>query len=682
VSLRVLRLPALTLLAIVALAATAATLPSRADLRDPVQRRSVVERTIPDTVRFDQEIADGNLVQMTVTNYGFYGNNFFNRSPSLEYPAGRGYEHIVRGGLWVGAHARDEIGEFDGVVSGTVDAAQGPTSPESAEWTPGSKGIVRRSTLPTSPFFDRARAVSEMDLVAVFNDFTPTQAANNAEQHRPMHLEVVQETYQWNFAEFQNVLFVHNTITNRGPVMTNVWVGFYSEFASGNKSAYVNWPPSSGDPGGQGSWFNNKWLVWDGEHNMLREHYCDGPPLPPDPNTQCLLQRAPYWIGKRLLGTRGLAGDATPRQMSLSAWSWAPGNPYRDQDVERFRLMTTGMIQPLDGDSVSPRTGDPVDIFSVGPFPILYRDSSITVDYAIVGGAEVADIQHNSNFAQFAYDHNYILPIPPPAPRVKVVPRNNAVDVYWTNVSESAYDVTSPDPNDFEGYRVYIGEDPDSLARIAQFDLNTTPNDTTGFNTGLTPARFDTTINDTAYQYRYRILNLRNGFRYYAGVTAYDLGNTQITPLESGFSDSLNRIPVVPGPAPGERPDLEPVVFPNPYRVEARWDEGRLIRDHFLWFTNLPERCQLKIYTLSGDLVFETEFDGKTYRGEGARGIFNPANPRRVPTLSGTTFGWNMITREGQAVATGLYMFAIENRANGKRHVGKFLIVKSDRESR
>ena len=39
-----------------------------------------------------------------------------------------------------------------------------------------------------------------------------------------------------------------------------------------------------------------------------------------------------------------------------------------------------------------------------------------------------------------------------------------------------------------------------------------------------------------------------------------------------------------------------------------------------------------------------------------------------------------MITREGQAVATGLYMYSVEDKASGTRQLGKFLIVKSDRE--
>ncbi len=50
------------------------------------------------------------------------------------------------------------------------------------------------------------------------------------------------------------------------------------------------------------------------------------------------------------------------------------------------------------------------------------------------------------------------------------------------------------------------------------------------------------------------------------------------------------------------------------------------------------------------------------------------------PTLSGTSYAWNLITRQGQAAATGLYLFTVEDSATGKRETGKFLIIKSDRE--
>jgi hypothetical protein len=124
-------------------------------------------------------------------------------------------------------------------------------------------------------------------------------------------------------------------------------------------------------------------------------------------------------------------------------------------------------------------------------------------------------------------------------------------------------------------------------------------------------------------------------------------------------------------------------VYPNPYRVEAMWDQGRQVRDHYLWFANLPERCVLRIYTLSGDRVFETRFDGASYAGAGARGLYDPQRDldTGAPALSGASFAWNLITAEGQAVASGLYLYSVEDLAGGGVSRGRFLIVKSDREN-
>ncbi len=73
---------------------------------------------------------------------------------------------------------------------------------------------------------------------------------------------------------------------------------------------------------------------------------------------------------------------------------------------------------------------------------------------------------------------------------------------------------------------------------------------------------------------------------------------------------------------------------------------------------------------------------GYTYNGSNAAGVYDPSRELDVkaPVLSGAMYGWNMVTREGQAAATGLYMWAVEDNDTGKRQVGKFLLVKSDRE--
>src|SRR5690349_22878628 len=60
------------LAALVAAAVALAPAPARAD----------------DAPRYQAKITDANRVGLTVTNYGFFGNNFNSRSPSFEYPLG------------------------------------------------------------------------------------------------------------------------------------------------------------------------------------------------------------------------------------------------------------------------------------------------------------------------------------------------------------------------------------------------------------------------------------------------------------------------------------------------------------------------------------------------------------------------------------------------------------------
>ena len=129
--------------------------------------------------------------------------------------------------------------------------------------------------------------------------------------------------------------------------------------------------------------------------------------------------------------------------------------------------------------------------------------------------------------------------MPPPSPRYKVVVRDNAVDYYWDNSPESFIDpTTSPLFPDFEGYRVHIGEDRQDLRQIAQFDLATGPanNDTTGFNTGMGAVTLPQpiVIDGHTYQYKYTVDHLRDGFRFWAAVTSYDVGTSLIESLESG----------------------------------------------------------------------------------------------------------------------------------------------------
>src|SRR5437667_1536454 len=135
---------ALLAAALSGLAALAAIPPAVADrdhLRGPADPVAV-QATQADSIRYSIRVTDDNLMGITITNYGFVGNNWISRSPSLEYPLGSGYEHLVRGGLWVGGQATDARGPFVGVTTSAVDGSVGNASQQATEVTPLPHSLV------------------------------------------------------------------------------------------------------------------------------------------------------------------------------------------------------------------------------------------------------------------------------------------------------------------------------------------------------------------------------------------------------------------------------------------------------------------------------------------------------------------------------------------------------------
>jgi hypothetical protein len=636
-----------------------------------------------DSIRYAARITDVNQVGLALTNYGFFGNNFNSRTASFEFPLGTGYEHMSRGGLWVGALALSDTGSFIGVSAAIVDNSQGSDAVNETEFTPAGTAFTEVSRIANSPVYSD-EAVSDQDLTCLYSD-EPARGPRGyqGEAHRPLHLLVRQRSLGFSLRAANAFVIPQFTIVNRGAPLRDVYVGLYVQLVSGDKNAYTSWPPSAASTAG--SWYYKTHAEYDAERHLYQEHFCAAEPYP----GSCNYAYCPAWVGVKLLAVS--PGTVAGKRVSFHHWTYSPGDTTRDTDAKRYAILSDGVVDAdYSGCVPGTQSCSPIMVLAVGPWSQLDPGDSIRVDFAFVGGAagehdldgDHATLLENADFAQFTSDIDYKLPAPPPSPRLHVETGDERADVYWDDSPESAPDPTSPAPGhlDFEGYRVYLGLDRLAPKLVAQFDLATAPHDTTGFNTGLDSVRLDppVTIGGVTYRYRHTVRGLKNGFSYFGGVTSYDLGDTKIESLESGLSQ--NKFQAVPAPAPGERPGV--TVFPNPYRVEARWDAGQRVRDHYLWFANLPERCALRIYTLGGDLVYETRFEGATYRGAGARGLYDPRTDLDVdaPWLSGATYAWNMITREGQAAATGLYLFSVEDLASGKVSRGKFLIVKSDRE--
>jgi hypothetical protein len=69
------------------------------------------------------------------------------------------------------------------------------------------------------------------------------------------------------------------------------------------------------------------------------------------------------------------------------------------------------------------------------------------------------------------------------------------------------------------------------------------------------------------------------------------------------------------------------------------------------------DRGMIRVYTLSGDLVIELPFDGTTGIG---------------------TIEWDLVSRNGQDVTSGIYLFSVETEINEAfdRKIGKFVVIR------
>jgi hypothetical protein len=157
-------------------------------------------------------------------------------------------------------------------------------------------------------------------------------------------------------------------------------------------------------------------------------------------------------------------------------------------------------------------------------------------------------------------------------------------------------------------------------------------------------------------------VGLKNGMLYFYDVTAY-----------SCWYDTLGRYHELGSqPAATEAEGVRPrwaavvgggwqervMVVPNPWRGGADWDllpsDADPTGTH-IDFANLPEQqCDVRIYTLAGDLVQRLHHDPGAY-GRG-------------------TVRWNMISRNGQDITSGVYLYAVT--CGGDTQVGRFTVIR------
>ncbi len=676
-------------------------------------------------------------IGLTVTNIGVVGNSFrgpfVEGEPSMEFPIGSGIEHLFDGGLWIGATVRGEQLVSTGAAG---DDANGYDPGNAGYEYTFLKPITERSSLFDATFYD-PRAVSHQDFVTAYTDsltIIPNSSVTIIDHTKPLYAVVEQESYAWNFPFADFFVIINFRITNRSiDAWQKVYLGYWVDFVVRNIKVVAPRGTDFFSHGANGM-IDSLDLIYTYNYDAdigFADNYAGMAVLGGDWRG-ALLKPGAFSSWPQTLRSMYAGADTIGPQVRYQFWGFRSteletGSPRND--AERYGKMSTSikrdLIDPPGGIRTS--AGNRLSLISFGPIPEVQPGETIDFVLGFVAapfaeprpvGASIdtakearlrGGLAENTGWALRAYngeDRNgngvldqgedsnengvldrFRLPEPPLPPRVKVVAGNGSASIFWDRRSENSVDpITSL--RDFEGYRIYktnaradlrIGADLISdLKLVAEIDSagNGIGTDVGFVSRGnfqvlTTPVQFEG--DSTLYWYRYDMDGLLNGWQYAVTVTAFDEGNAEqkLDPLES--SRFQNATWAIPGTTPNDDFSRgEVFTYPNPYYVRAGWD-GTAERDKKLIFANLPAECEIRIYTLAGEVVDIIHHDASVNSDE-IRWFTTFGSSSRV--FSGGEHAWDLISRKDQRLATGLYLFAVKDKRSGAVQRGKFAIIR------
>jgi len=188
----------------------------------------------------------------------------------------------------------------------------------------------------------------------------------------------------------------------------------------------------------------------------------------------------------------------------------------------------------------------------------------------------------------------------------------------------------------------------------------------------------DTIIGEDTLQYgvyEMTIDNLSPAIPLWFSVTTFDHGDYHLKtePLESGKGTSAQfAFPVYSSDVVVDS-GLKVHVYPNPYKIafadafgnttnyyaqgyEAYGQPVMNERERRIWFANLPDTATIRIWSLDGDLIREIH------------------HPDPFLTRYSSIVGWDLISRNTQAVVSGIYIWRVDSQLGSQ--IGKIVIIK------
>lgn len=658
--------------------------------------------------------------------------------PSFEYPLNSGVEHLFEAGLWIGAFRSDglqtvrtgSITSSSGYRAGAVGyefAQLAPftrrsTLPESPYYLPGATSHLDLLTA----FTDTARFVP--------GTFTPYPTYG---ERLGAVVEQRAYGYNFPFAEYFTIVefYIVNTSAAK---WDSVYVGLYHNLIVRNVNTTTDAGTAFFNKAGLGaidslqtSYAFNAGGTEEGVNTYGAVTYLGGEWRDPrtrqtrfmHPNTADRIAAAgyprPFYNPRWWLFSSTDPDLARPQDDVQSYEKMALPYPQRSRfaseaeyqaafNTFRTRLRTDGLQQQ----------GNWIGLSSFGPFSEVLPGDTVKVAFALVAARKPENLQQisdrpvdtpesrailasNVGWARRTWagedvnldgilspgeDRNgngrldrFLIPEPPRSPKVRVELDAGQVTLYWDASAETSVDPVTG-RSDFEGYRIYrsnAGDDRsgDLFAQIGLFAQYDRQGNRTGYNNGFqevrlaTPKTFDG--DTTKYVYKLTVPGLLSGWQYAFAVTAFDEGDQTagLPPFES--SRVANAVRVFPGAAATASGEVG--VYPNPYRVNAAWDGGTN-RTRKLYFTNLPARCEITVYTPAGEVVDRFEHDAATYQGEGRWYDQFAGSGQRV--AAGGEHAWDILSTANLNLSTGLYLFSVRDLDGGAVKTGRFVVIK------
>ena len=271
--------------------------------------------------------------------------------------------------------------------------------------------------------------------------------------------------------------------------------------------------------------------------------------------------------------------------------------------------------------------------------------------------------------AQFAYDNGYDLPDPPPDVHFSLTFNElGQVRVIWTDSTDSAVDpdYEGEEARDVRAYRVYRSQPPSYNWHTGPWELAVEMDvkDPRYYNPETRKYVFDDPGSFSGLNYYYSVRAVDSGHEHWYDINGVDRG--PIPPLEGGYSAPEQKNMIAVTPYQKAQPEYDAFskkirVVPNPYRLDYN-DPKHMYPDAAdplkIRFINLPRHCMIRIFSASGDMIYEAE--------------------QNSPNAAEASWRHEakMVTGE---VVSGIYFWVVESlmpESKGQIQKGTLLIVK------